>query len=180
MTLLLAAAGGGAIGAAARYLVGVGAIRLFGMGFPWGTLIVNVTGCLIMGMVIEAKISALTKNSDSDNEKRIITVLNSFNLPTKIDKEMKIENNRVYYEASLAAKDIEKFYYLSNNKVMSILEFLDTNSNGHTKSEISNNLDMHYNTVKKYLNKLVELERIKIKKVSNKILYFIRNSQISE
>ncbi|MGI9570540.1 MAG: CrcB family protein, partial [Desulfobulbia bacterium] len=54
MTMLLAAAGGGAIGAAARYLVGVGAIRLFGMGFPWGTLIVNISGCLIMGIVIEA------------------------------------------------------------------------------------------------------------------------------
>ena len=54
MTMLLAVAGGGAIGAAARYLVGVGAIRLFGMGFPWGTLIVNITGCLIMGIVIEA------------------------------------------------------------------------------------------------------------------------------
>lgn len=45
---------GGAIGAAGRYLVGVGAIRLLGTGFPWGTLIVNVVGSLIMGMMIEA------------------------------------------------------------------------------------------------------------------------------
>lgn len=52
--MLLMAAMGGAIGAAGRYLVGVGAIRLLGTGFPWGTLIVNVVGSLIMGMMIEA------------------------------------------------------------------------------------------------------------------------------
>ena len=48
------AAMGGAIGAAARYAVSVGATRLFGHGFPWGTLTVNVVGCLIMGLLIEA------------------------------------------------------------------------------------------------------------------------------
>ena len=54
MKMFLMVAMGGAIGAAGRYLVGVGAIRLLGTGFPWGTLIVNVVGSLIMGMMIEA------------------------------------------------------------------------------------------------------------------------------
>lgn len=53
MKMVLMAAMGGAIGAAGRYLVGVGAIRLIGTGFPWGTLIVNVAGSLIMGLMIE-------------------------------------------------------------------------------------------------------------------------------
>ncbi len=91
-------------------------------------------------------------------------------------KKLKIENNRVYYETSLNPKDIEKHYYLSNNKIISILEHLSTNSKGHTKSEIANSLEMHYNTVKKYLNKLIELEKIKIKKVSNKTLYYIQKN----
>lgn len=52
--MLIMAAMGGAIGAAARYAVSVGATRLFGHGFPWGTLTVNVVGCLIMGLLIEA------------------------------------------------------------------------------------------------------------------------------
>lgn len=52
MKLLLMAAMGGAIGAAGRYLVGVGAVRLIGSGFPWGTLIVNITGSFIMGLMI--------------------------------------------------------------------------------------------------------------------------------
>jgi len=54
MKMVLMAALGGAIGAAGRYLVGVGAMRLLGSGFPWGTLIVNIVGSLIMGLLIEA------------------------------------------------------------------------------------------------------------------------------
>lgn len=53
MKMFLMAAMGGAIGAAGRYLVGVGAIRFLGPGFPWGTLTVNVVGCFIMGLLIE-------------------------------------------------------------------------------------------------------------------------------
>ena len=40
---------GGALGAAARYLVG-GWARRFGPIFPWGTLIINLSGCLILGI----------------------------------------------------------------------------------------------------------------------------------
>jgi CrcB protein len=50
----LSVAAGGALGASARYLVGVGSGRLLGYGFPWGTLTVNVLGCLLMGLLIEA------------------------------------------------------------------------------------------------------------------------------
>jgi CrcB protein len=53
MTVLWVALGG-AIGASARYLVGVLAVRLLGHGFPWGTLSVNILGSLIMGVLIEA------------------------------------------------------------------------------------------------------------------------------
>lgn len=54
MKLFLAAAAGGALGAGGRYLVSVSAARLLGHGFPWGTLIVNVVGCFLMGLLIEA------------------------------------------------------------------------------------------------------------------------------
>ena len=42
---------GGAIGAGSRHLVGLAALRLVGQGFPFGTLFVNVTGSLLMGIV---------------------------------------------------------------------------------------------------------------------------------
>ncbi len=53
MKMVLFAAAGGALGAGARYLVGVWAARLLGAGFPWGTLIVNIVGCFLMGVLIE-------------------------------------------------------------------------------------------------------------------------------
>ena len=40
---------GAGIGGALRHAVNVGAARLFGYGFPFGTLIVNVVGSFAMG-----------------------------------------------------------------------------------------------------------------------------------
>jgi CrcB protein len=40
---------GAGIGGALRHGVNVGAARLFGYGFPFGTLIVNVLGSFVMG-----------------------------------------------------------------------------------------------------------------------------------
>lgn len=44
---------GGAIGAAARHGVNLAGMRLLGIGFPWGTVAVNVIGALVMGIFIE-------------------------------------------------------------------------------------------------------------------------------
>ena len=41
---------GAGIGGALRHGVNVGAAKLFGFGFPYGTLIVNVTGSFLMGL----------------------------------------------------------------------------------------------------------------------------------
>jgi fluoride exporter len=42
---------GGGVGAMARHLVGQQALRAFGPGWPHGTLIVNVVGGLLMGLL---------------------------------------------------------------------------------------------------------------------------------
>jgi fluoride exporter len=42
---------GGGLGAVGRWAVGLGAMRLFGAGFPFGTLAVNLAGCFIMGVL---------------------------------------------------------------------------------------------------------------------------------
>ena len=52
MTHLLLVAAGGAVGAALRHLFGLGALRLFGTGFPFGTLGVNIIGSFLMGGLI--------------------------------------------------------------------------------------------------------------------------------
>jgi len=48
---ILAIAGGGAVGAVARFLVSTGVYRLLGRDFPWGTLAVNVIGSFSMGLL---------------------------------------------------------------------------------------------------------------------------------
>jgi len=42
---------GGGVGAALRHGINLGAARWIGPGFPFGTLIVNVTGSLLMGLI---------------------------------------------------------------------------------------------------------------------------------
>lgn len=52
MYLILAIAAGGAIGAVGRHFVNVGAVTMLGTGFPYATLIVNVVGSFLMGVLI--------------------------------------------------------------------------------------------------------------------------------
>jgi CrcB protein len=49
---IMAVAAGGAIGSVARYLIGIGSGKLFGLNFPWGTLIINVTGSFLIGLFV--------------------------------------------------------------------------------------------------------------------------------
>ncbi|WIV51109.1 fluoride efflux transporter CrcB [Marivivens sp. LCG002] len=54
MTSLIQVALGGAIGASCRYLTNVGAMRLLGGGFPYGTVVVNILGSFLMGVLVVA------------------------------------------------------------------------------------------------------------------------------
>jgi fluoride exporter len=51
---IAAVAVGGAIGSVVRYLVGIASGKLFGLGFPWGTLIINIAGSLLIGAFVES------------------------------------------------------------------------------------------------------------------------------
>ncbi|MCS7295371.1 MAG: fluoride efflux transporter CrcB [Chloroflexota bacterium] len=42
---------GAVLGAPARYFLQGKVQQLAGPGFPWGTLVVNVTGCLVIGFI---------------------------------------------------------------------------------------------------------------------------------
>jgi len=50
---LIGVAFGGACGAAARYSLHLWATRVWGERFPWGTLLINVLGCLLLGFLVE-------------------------------------------------------------------------------------------------------------------------------
>ena len=52
MTSFLTVALGGAIGASLRHGLGLAMLRVFGAGFPIGTLLANVIGGLLMGLLM--------------------------------------------------------------------------------------------------------------------------------
>ncbi len=51
MTNVILVALGGSIGAVLRYLLSIFMIQLFGSSFPFGTLLVNLLGSFLMGVV---------------------------------------------------------------------------------------------------------------------------------
>jgi CrcB protein len=56
LTYLLVALGG-AIGSVARAWVGVTAVRLVGSSFPWSTMLINIVGSAIIGIVAASALS---------------------------------------------------------------------------------------------------------------------------
>ncbi|MEV7633085.1 CrcB family protein [Microbacterium sp. NPDC089318] len=51
VVFVLAAACGG-LGAATRYLVDIAVARVTGTRFPWGVMVINITGSLLLGLVV--------------------------------------------------------------------------------------------------------------------------------
>lgn len=52
MSMVLAIASGGAIGAVLRHYFGLLAMHVAGTNFPWGTLGVNIIGSFLMGVLV--------------------------------------------------------------------------------------------------------------------------------
>lgn len=51
VTKILFIASGGALGAVSRYGMSIAIHNLFGRGFPYGTLVVNILGSILMGLL---------------------------------------------------------------------------------------------------------------------------------
>ncbi len=59
MKIYLIVAAGGALGAMARYGTDTVVGRWTGLGFPWGTVTVNLVGSLVLGLLIGAAVHGL-------------------------------------------------------------------------------------------------------------------------
>lgn len=64
MKHILAIALGGSIGAVLRYLASTGLHLLVGRGFPYGTLLVNVLGSLLMGFLYVLLVERLALSAE--------------------------------------------------------------------------------------------------------------------
>ena len=87
MTRVLLIALAGALGTLTRYFVGLGAGKVLGTAFPYGTLIVNVAGCFLIAAV--AHVATATTSISPTARLAImtgfmggLTTYSSFNLET--------------------------------------------------------------------------------------------------
>jgi CrcB protein len=77
MVSLLWVMGGGAVGSGLRYLIAGGIQGSVSSGFPYGTLAVNVVGCLLIG-ILSAGFGSLWTVSETTRLAVIIGVLGGF------------------------------------------------------------------------------------------------------
>lgn len=101
MPALIWVALGGALGSAARYSVNVWSTRLLGAEFPWHTLIVNVIGCFVMGVLVE--LMALKLNVGADIRAFLTTgILGGFTTFSAFSLDFALLVERKSYGAAFA------------------------------------------------------------------------------
>ncbi len=71
MEKILFVALGGGLGALTRYFASLWFAARFGIGFPYGTLFVNIAGCLIIGFVM----TMVTEKMTFSEHWRLLTVI---------------------------------------------------------------------------------------------------------
>lgn len=91
---------------------------------------------------------------------------------------MKIQNQKAFFKFELDNSNDKTYFYLRKEKIKKIIKLLENEKEALSSTKISNRLQFHYNTSKKYLEILSNLNLIKIaRKDDNGNNYFILNSK---
>ncbi|MFW9829066.1 MAG: winged helix-turn-helix transcriptional regulator [Candidatus Thorarchaeota archaeon] len=85
----------------------------------------------------------------------------------------KFENKETYFDVNVKTEDRMIIYLISRDKCKEIINLLKEHQEGITKTQISEQLNMHSTTVTKYTNKLHEEGILSKKPLANKTLYFL-------
>lgn len=90
-------------------------------------------------------------------------------------KSEKIGNQKAYFNYCLDPVFLGVFFYLRKNKFNDVINLLKKKNakSGLTPTKISKELKIHYNTIRKYLNILIDLHMIKIIKKKNQKRYLL-------
>lgn len=87
----------------------------------------------------------------------------------------KVQGHTTFYAIDSPPNDLKVEFLKNRKSSKKILDYLRKNNIGVTKTQISEDLSMHFNTVVKYLKLLEDSELITREKISNKHLYFLNN-----
>jgi predicted transcriptional regulator len=93
-------------------------------------------------------------------------------------KKEEIENHEIYFDARTKESKLAKNYISSKEKSKKIIDFLKENDQGLTKTHLAKVLEMHHNTITKYLNLLEDMDIIIKKKIYKQTLYFLNDKLV--
>ncbi len=85
----------------------------------------------------------------------------------------KLENHEIYFDAKKEFQEVISTYFKSKEKSKKILNYMKDDNIGITKTHLSQKLEMHINTVEKYLSLLVKYKMLVKKRIDNKNLFFL-------
>jgi len=85
-----------------------------------------------------------------------------------------IENHDIYFDANQEFEDMKPTYFTQKAKSQKIINFMKKDNLGITKTSLSQELNMHMNTLAKYLTLLEKYNVIVKKKIDKINLYFLR------
>jgi predicted transcriptional regulator len=119
---------------------------------------------------------------------RIMTKLNisnhvvvwHLNMLVKFDfiRKEKFENKDIYFDSKLDFKSSKFKYITSKEKSQKIIDYLRNNDYGITKTQLAKILNMHTNTISKYLKTFEQLDIVIKKKVSKRNIYFLNEDYL--
>ena len=89
----------------------------------------------------------------------------------RFTRSKKIDNQRIIFQYESNPKHDELFYYLNQEIVKEIIDYLQKEGNTIKATELATNLQKNYNTIKKYLKILHKLKIIKFEKDNGRTLY---------
>ena len=98
-----------------------------------------------------------------------IDILLKFNFITR----RKIKNQEVYYEEGNEQELNETIHFIKKDKSKKIIKYFLHDNDGVTKTRISKELNMHYNTINKYFDKLERMSILQKKKLANMTIFFL-------
>ena len=90
------------------------------------------------------------------------------------------ENQRVFFKFDVNPEFDELYFYLKQNIVKEIITFIQVEKKEFKITEIANGLKKNYNTIKKYLKILQNLQLITIKRQNRKVLFSLNEDKYFE
>lgn len=98
-----------------------------------------------------------------------MNILLKFNFITK----RSIKNQEVYFESGNELELDETIHFIKKDKSKKIIKYFLHDNDGITKTRISKELNMHYNTINKYFEKLERMSILNKKKLPKMTIFFL-------